>query len=150
MVNELKDSTVSEETVDAEKIKDAWCGMLTKLWSGDDCFDDSDGGVDGQEDTDVEVLLVPLAVASNGAEWWLGSSTQRALTWKSFCVPSGDGGTHRCSLFFDRQQTTSCFRPAVVIPIFVTVLCVVCQTDSKLLVSSLSGHDSEHRDSSSF
>ena len=46
----------------------------------------------------------------------------RALTWKSLCVSSGDGGTHRCSMFFfDRQQTTSCFRPAVEIAIFVTV-----------------------------
>ena len=36
-----------------------------------------------QEGADVEVALVPLVVASNGSEWWLGSSTQRALTWKS-------------------------------------------------------------------
>ena len=59
-----------------------------------------------QGGTDVNVSLVPLA--SSGDEWrrlatnggvdgWLGSSTQRALTWKSLCVPSGDGGTHRCS-----------------------------------------------------
>ena len=30
----------------------------------------------------------------------LGSSTQRALTWKSLCVPSGEDGTHSSSLFF--------------------------------------------------
>ena len=75
-----------------------------------------------QDGADVEVPLVPLVVASNGVEWWLGSSTQGALTWKSLCVPSGDGGAHRCCLFFfDRQQTTNCFRPVVVIAIFVTV-----------------------------
>ena len=28
----------------------------------------------------------------------LGSSTQRALTWKSFCVPSGEDDTHSSSL----------------------------------------------------
>ena len=30
----------------------------------------------------------------------LGSSTQRALTWKSFCVPSGEDDTHSSSLLF--------------------------------------------------
>ena len=67
-----------------------------------------------QGGTDVEVPLVPMMVASNGGdEWWrrmvasmggvdgwrrmvasmvgvdggLGSSLQRALTWKSLCVP---------------------------------------------------------------
>ena len=30
----------------------------------------------------------------------LGSSTQRALTWKSLCVPSSEGDTHSGSLLF--------------------------------------------------
>ena len=43
----------------------------------------SSGGVDGFD----------------GVEWWqLGSSTQRALTWKSLCVTSSEFGTHRGSL----------------------------------------------------
>ena len=35
-----------------------------------------------------------------GFDGGLGSSTQRALTWKSLCVTSGEGGTHSaaCSL----------------------------------------------------
>ena len=34
-----------------------------------------------------------------GVEWWeLGSSTQRALTWKSLCVSSSEDNTHRGSL----------------------------------------------------
>ena len=33
-----------------------------------------------------------------GVDGGLGSSTQRALTWKSFCVPSGGGDTHSGSL----------------------------------------------------
>ena len=55
-----------------------------------------------QGSSDVEVLLVLLVVvASSDDEWrrlatnggvdgWLGSSTQRALTWKSLCVPSSE------------------------------------------------------------
>ena len=30
----------------------------------------------------------------DGVDDGLGSSTQRALTWKSLCVPSSDGNTH--------------------------------------------------------
>ena len=60
---------------------------------------------------------------NGGVDVWLGSSTQRALTWTPLSVPSGDGGTHRCSLVFllDRQQTTSCFRPIFVVSNFATV-----------------------------
>ena len=36
----------------------------------------------------------------DGVDGKLGSSTQRALTWKSLCVPSGEDGTHSSSLFF--------------------------------------------------
>ena len=54
----------------------------------------------------MKVLLVPLVVAWNGVEWWLGSSTERALTWKSLCVPSGDKGTHRCGLLLFRQTAS--------------------------------------------
>ena len=67
-----------------------------------------------QGGTDVEVTLVPLTVATiGGDELWsrwmasmvgvgggLGSSTQRALTWKSLCVPSSDGDTHSGSFAF--------------------------------------------------
>ena len=35
-----------------------------------------------------------------GVDGGLGSSTQRALTWKSLCVPSGEDGTHSSCLFF--------------------------------------------------
>ena len=42
-----------------------------------------------------------------GVDGWLGSSTHRALTWKSLCVPSRDGDTHSCSLVF-LQQTADC------------------------------------------
>ena len=59
-----------------------------------------------------------LMIGDGGAvEWWrrwmasmasmveadgggLGSSTQRALTWKSLCVPSSEFGTHSGSLLF--------------------------------------------------
>ena len=50
-----------------------------------------------QGGTDVEVLLVlggdewRRMVASVG-DW--GALTQRALTWRSLCVLSGEGGTH--------------------------------------------------------
>ena len=40
-------------------------------------------------------------VASNGGvDGGLGSSTQRALTWKSLCVPGSDGDTHSRSFAF--------------------------------------------------
>ena len=43
MVNELKDSPVSEETAEAERhTQDAWCGTITK-----DGYDGVGGGVDG-------------------------------------------------------------------------------------------------------
>ena len=36
--------------------------------------------------------------ATSGDEWWrrwvTGVLTQRALTWKSLCVPSGEGDMH--------------------------------------------------------
>ena len=74
--------------------------------------------------TDVEVSLVLTCDGGDG--WWrrmvasidgvdrwrrslasivgvdggLGSSTQRALTWKSLCVPSSEGDTHSGSLLF--------------------------------------------------
>merc|ERR1719383_737139 len=35
-----------------------------------------------------------------GVDGGLGSSTQRALTWKSLCVPSGEDDTHSSSLLF--------------------------------------------------
>ena len=47
--------------------------------------------------TDVEVPLVASMVGVDGG---LGSSTQRALTWKSLCVPSSEGDTHSGSLLF--------------------------------------------------
>ena len=56
-----------------------------------------------QEGVDVEVPLVPLVVASNGVEWWLGSSTQRALTSKSLCVSSGDRTDVVCSFLTDSR-----------------------------------------------
>ena len=33
----------------------------------------------------------------------MGSSTQRALTWKSLCVPSSEFGTHRVACFQSKQ-----------------------------------------------
>ena len=46
-----------------------------------------------------------------GVDGGLGSSTQRALTWKCFCVPSGEGGTHSGSIAFrlNSLQNTSGF-----------------------------------------
>ena len=35
-----------------------------------------------------------------GVDGGLGSSTQRALTWKSLSVPSSDGDTHSCCFAF--------------------------------------------------
>ena len=70
-----------------------------------------------QGGTDVEVLLVPMMVATNGGDGWLawdgglGSSTQRTLTWKSLCVTSSDGDTHSGSFAFRLNclQNTSGF-----------------------------------------
>ena len=47
----------------------------------------------------------------DGVDGALGSSTQRALTWKSLCVPSSDGDTHSCSFAFrlNSLQNTSGF-----------------------------------------
>ena len=53
----------------------------------------SNGGFDG-----VDGGLVASMASNGGVE--LGSSTQRALTWKSLCVPSGEDDTHSGSLFF--------------------------------------------------
>ena len=48
-------------------------------------------------------------VGVDGVDGGLGSSTQRALTWKALCVPSGEDGTHSSSLFFclNRMQDVS-------------------------------------------
>ena len=51
---------------------------------------------------------------TGGVDWWkLGSSTQRALTRKSLCVPSGEGDTHSvaCSL---SEQIAGC--PVAFVP----------------------------------
>ena len=111
-----------------------------------------------QGGTDVEAPLVPMMVATNGGfdgwrRWlasnggvdgwcrWLasmvgvdgglGSSTQRALTWKSLCVPSCEGDTHSCSfaLRLNSLQVTSVFFFGPVSRSrFVTVCCVSCST----------------------
>ena len=52
----------------------------------------------------------------DGDEWrrWVaGVLTQRALTWKSLYVTSGEKDMHSCSLIFlpDSEQTCSSFRP---------------------------------------
>ena len=70
----------------------------------------SSGGFDGVD-----------GVVGGLVAWWrrwlasivdggLGSSTQRALTWKSLCVPSGEFGMHRGSLL---SVLNSCLRIAV-------------------------------------
>ena len=46
------------------------------------------------------VSLVASMASMVGVDGGLGSSTQRALTWKSLCVPSGEDDTHSSSLFF--------------------------------------------------
>ena len=72
----------------------------------------SSGGVDGVDGVDGGGFD-----GFDGVEWWLrwrrwrrwlasivdgglGSSTQRALTWRSLCVPSGEDGTHSSGFFF--------------------------------------------------
>ena len=55
--------------------------------------------------------MASMVGVDGGFEWWrvasmvavdggLESSTQRALTWKSFCVPSVEGEPHSGSLLF--------------------------------------------------
>ena len=61
------------------------------------------------------IRRVPSMVASMvDVDGGLGSSTQRALTWKSLCVPSGEGGTHSvaCSL---SEQFAGC--PVAFVPV---------------------------------
>ena len=67
-----------------------------------------------------------------------GVLTQRALTWKSLCVPSGEGDTHSCSLIFlpNREQTCSSFCLFLVERILRQLLCSLFGR-SNLLVSSL-------------
>ena len=64
-----------------------------------------------------------------GVEGGLGSSAQRALTWKSLCVPSGEDDTHSGSLLFVR---TVCRISVAFVPVsrshFVTICCVSCST----------------------
>ena len=64
-----------------------------------------------------------------GVDGGLGSSTQRALTWKSLCVPSSEGDTHRGSLLF---VGTVCRITIAFVPVsrsrFVTVCCESCST----------------------
>ena len=74
----------------------------------------SSGGVDGFDGVDGGGFDGVDGVVGGLVAWWrrwrrwlasivdggLGSSTQRALTWKSLCVPSGEDGTHSSSLFF--------------------------------------------------
>ena len=96
-------------------------------------FDGVDGIVDG---------LVASMASNGGVEWWsrmvapmasmggigdgdLGSSTQRALTWKSLCVPSGEFGMHRGSLL---SVLNSCLRTVVL-----TCLIFSCLTACLLL-----------------
>ena len=54
-----------------------------------------------------------------------GVLTQRTLTWKSLCVPSGEGDMHSCSLIFlpNREKTFISFRPCLVEPTCVSLLC---------------------------
>ena len=68
------------------------------------------GGVDG---------VNGLASIVDGG---LGSSTQRALTWKSLCVPSGEFGMHSGSLL---SVLNSCMRIAV---LATCLICFSCST----------------------
>ena len=63
------------------------------------------GGVDG---------WLRWVASMVGVDGGLGSSTQRALTWKSLCVTSAEGGTHTvaCSL---SEQFTGC--PVAFVPV---------------------------------
>ena len=63
---------------------DGWRGWLASIVA-------SMGGVDGWR---------RWVASMGGVDGGLGSSTQRALTWKSLSLSSGDGDTHSCSLHF--------------------------------------------------
>ena len=73
--------------------------------------------------------------------WWAGFSTQGALTWKSFCVPSSDGDTHSGSFAFrlnSVQNTSGFFVPvsrsrfvAVLLRILLTVWPAACVSVSQ-------------------
>ena len=82
-------------------------------------------------------------MAASGGDWWFrwvaGPLTQRVLTWKSFCVPSGEGGTHRRRLVFllDREQINSCFRPCFVDRILRQLLCSLFDRLQSMCVSQL-------------
>ena len=82
---------------------------------GVDGFDGVDGGgFDGFDGVDGGGFDGVDGVVGGLVAWWrrwrrwlasivdggLGSSTQRALTWKSLCDPSGEDGTHSSSLIF--------------------------------------------------
>ena len=67
---------------------------------------------DRHEGADTGVFLVLgggewRRMATNGGVKWrrmvAGVLTQRALTWKSLCVPSDEGDMHSCSLIFSGQ-----------------------------------------------
>ena len=70
-----------------------------------------------------------LLASMVGVVGWLGSSTQRALTWKSLCVPSSEGDTHSGSVLFVEQCAGYqwLLSPCLVL-VFVTVCCVSCST----------------------
>ena len=79
-----------------------------------------------------------------GVDGGLGSSTQRALTRKSLCVPSGEDGTHSSSLFFvlNRMQDVS-----GVCPLLCDSLLHLALTVGQLLVSPFLGPRSVFRHS---
>ena len=104
------------ETVDDAKVKkelmgcQIWAMIVTTAWVATMALMVwmAQGG------TDLEVPRVPTMVETNGGvDGWrrwivsmvgvdggLGSSAQRALTWKSLSVPSSDGDTHSGSFTF--------------------------------------------------
>ena len=95
------DGSRSSRRVDDVKVekelmgRQIWVVVVTKAWvaSMASMVWKAQGG------TDVEVPLVPIVwrrwvALMVGVDVGLGSSTQRALTWKSLCVTSTDGDTH--------------------------------------------------------
>ena len=77
--------------------------VLTVAWVA------SSGGVDGFDGVDGGLVASMASMVALGRRWrrmvasnggGLGSSTQRALTWKSLCVPSGEDDTHSSGWFF--------------------------------------------------
>ena len=95
-----------------------WCG-----WHKGALTWKSPGADDGGDD------WWRRAVASMvGVDGGLGSSTQGALMWKSLCVPSSDGDTHRGSFAsrLNSLQNISGFFVPVSRSRFVTVCCVSC------------------------